>query len=101
MSDFAVFILSHGRPDRVITYDTIRREGYTGPIYLIIDSGDETKDQYINKYGDQLNGLFGMTSVATPNSADAVTQAGKRALRPESRSPESVLRGKPPFRPRF
>ena len=33
--------------------------------------------------------------------ADAVTQAGKRALRPESRSPESVLRGKPPFRPRF
>ena len=28
----------------------------------------------INKYGDQLNGLFGMTSVATPASADAVTQ---------------------------
>ncbi len=30
----------------------------------------------INKYGDQLKGLFGMTSVATPASADAVTQAG-------------------------
>lgn len=29
----------------------------------------------INKYGDELDGLFGMTSVATPNSADAVTQA--------------------------
>jgi len=29
----------------------------------------------INKYGDKLKGLFGMTSVATPNSADAVTQA--------------------------
>jgi rhamnose transport system substrate-binding protein len=29
----------------------------------------------INKYGDQLKGLFGMTSVATPASADAVTQA--------------------------
>jgi rhamnose transport system substrate-binding protein len=28
----------------------------------------------LNKYGDQLNGLFGMTSVATPASADAVTQ---------------------------
>jgi ABC-type sugar transport system substrate-binding protein len=29
----------------------------------------------INKYGDQLSGLFGMTSVATPASAEAVTKA--------------------------
>lgn len=29
----------------------------------------------INKYGDQLSGLFGMTSVATPASAEAVTRA--------------------------
>jgi rhamnose transport system substrate-binding protein len=31
----------------------------------------------INKHGDQLKGLFGMTSVATPASAEAVTQAKK------------------------
>lgn len=31
----------------------------------------------INKYGDELDGIFGMTSVATPASAEAVTQAGK------------------------
>jgi rhamnose transport system substrate-binding protein len=31
----------------------------------------------INKYGDDLKGILGMTSVATPASADAVTQAGK------------------------
>lgn len=30
----------------------------------------------INKYGEELDGLFGMTSVATPASAEAVTQAG-------------------------
>ncbi len=30
----------------------------------------------INKYGEDLDGLFGMTSVATPASAEAVTQAG-------------------------
>jgi ABC-type sugar transport system substrate-binding protein len=30
----------------------------------------------INKYGDDMDGIFGMTSVATPASADAVTQAG-------------------------
>lgn len=37
----------------------------------------------LNKHGDKLKGLFGMTSVATPNSADAVTQAklcGKVAI---------------------
>jgi rhamnose transport system substrate-binding protein len=31
----------------------------------------------INKYGDELQGIFGMTSIATPASADAVTQAGQ------------------------
>src|SRR5438445_112120 len=31
----------------------------------------------INKYGGDLKGLFGMTSVATPASAEAVTQAKK------------------------
>ena len=31
----------------------------------------------INKYGDKLKGLFGMTSVATPASAEAVTKAGQ------------------------
>jgi rhamnose transport system substrate-binding protein len=30
----------------------------------------------INKYGDELKGIFGMTSVATPASAEAATQAG-------------------------
>ncbi len=30
----------------------------------------------INKYGDELGGLFGMTSIATPASAEAVKQAG-------------------------
>src|SRR6478672_5289612 len=37
----------------------------------------------INKYGDKLSGLFGMTSVATPASAEAVTKArlcGKLAV---------------------
>ncbi len=37
----------------------------------------------INKYGEDLDGIFGMTSVATPASAEAVTQAdlcGKTAV---------------------
>jgi rhamnose transport system substrate-binding protein len=31
----------------------------------------------INKYGSDLKGIFGMTSVATPASAEAVTQANQ------------------------
>lgn len=36
----------------------------------------EQANTLLNKYGEDLDGLFGMTSVATPSSADAVTQAG-------------------------
>lgn len=54
MDQFAAFILTHGRPNNVITYDTLRKHGYTGKIYLIVDDMDPTKDQYIEKYGDQV-----------------------------------------------
>ena len=40
-NDFAVLILSHGRANRVITVDTLRRCGYTGDIYIIIDDMDD------------------------------------------------------------
>jgi len=36
----------------------------------------EQANTLIDKYGGELDGLFGMTSVATPAAADAVTQAG-------------------------
>ncbi len=36
----------------------------------------EQANTLIAKYGEDLDGLFGMTSVATPAAADAVTQAG-------------------------
>lgn len=52
--DFAAFILTNGRPDRVITYDTLRRHGYTGPIYLLVDDLDKTKDAYVEKYGKEV-----------------------------------------------
>lgn len=51
---FAVFILTHGRPDNVITYNTLRRQGYTGDIYIIIDNEDKTGDQYRKLYGDKV-----------------------------------------------
>ena len=51
---FAVFILTHGRPHRVITYNTLRRQGYTGDIYIVVDNEDATIDEYRALYGDKV-----------------------------------------------
>jgi len=51
--DFCAFILTHGRPDRVKTYDTLRKAGYTGKVYIVIDDEDKTADQYRAKFGDK------------------------------------------------
>jgi hypothetical protein len=53
-NNFAVFILTHGRSDRVFTYDLLRKQGYTGKIYLIIDDEDKEKDKYFEKYKDEV-----------------------------------------------
>lgn len=50
---FAAFILTHGRPDNVSTYETLRKCGYTGNIYLIIDNEDQSADQYRQRFGDE------------------------------------------------
>lgn len=52
--DFAVFILSHGRPDRVYTYNTLQKVGYTGKLYIIIDNEDNTAQQYYKLFGDKV-----------------------------------------------
>jgi hypothetical protein len=52
--DFCIFILTHGRPDRVLTYDTLIRAGYTGPIFIVIDDEDKTADRYREKFGDKV-----------------------------------------------
>lgn len=55
MSDrFAVFILTHGRADRVQTYTTLRKHGYTGQIYLMVDDEDDQIDLYKKNFGDQV-----------------------------------------------
>lgn len=48
---FAAFILTHGRPDNVLTYKTLREAGYTGEIYLIVDNEDKTIAHYRRLYG--------------------------------------------------
>jgi hypothetical protein len=51
-TDFCAFILTHGRPDRVYTYETLKRSGYTGKVYIVIDDEDKTADEYRRRFGD-------------------------------------------------
>ena len=51
MNNFCVFILTHGRPEKVITLETLKKLGYNGDVYLVIDNEDDTADEYYNKYG--------------------------------------------------
>jgi hypothetical protein len=52
--DFCAFILSHGRADRVHTYSTLIKSGYTGRIFIVIDDQDETEKEYRDRFGDSV-----------------------------------------------
>lgn len=49
--NFAVFILTHGRADTILTDKTLRRQGYTGAIFYICDDEDEQLSKYKEKFG--------------------------------------------------
>jgi hypothetical protein len=53
-NDFVAFILSHGRPNKVYTYNSLRKAGYTGRIVIVIDDEDKQGDAYRQKFGDQV-----------------------------------------------
>ncbi len=48
---FAVFILTHARPNNVVTYTTLMRDGYTGAVYFIVDDEDKCIELYRQKFG--------------------------------------------------
>lgn len=52
---FAVFILTHGRPDKIYTINALKKVGYSGKIYLVCDDEDSMLAQYKAKYGDAVH----------------------------------------------
>jgi hypothetical protein len=71
---FAVFILTHGRPGHVITYSTIRNQGYTGDIYLIVDNEDDSLGEYHAKFPGQVI-VFDKRAIAkTFDAADSFSE---------------------------
>ena len=66
--DFAVFILSHGRADNVKTFKTLKKQGYTGKIYIVIDDEDEQEPLYYKKYGEQVYKFCKQTYIDTTDT---------------------------------
>lgn len=45
-------IITHGRPNKVITYKTLKKSGFTGDIFFIIDNEDKTSAEYVKNFGE-------------------------------------------------
>lgn len=75
---FAIFILSHGRPDNIRTLDMLERCGWTGKTYIVIDDEDTRADEYFNRYGDVVL-QFNKKEVAD-RIDDADTSGDRRAI---------------------
>lgn len=75
---FAIFILSHGRPDNIRTLDMLNRCGWTGKTYIVIDDEDKRADEYFARYGDMVL-QFNKKEVAD-RIDDADTSGDRRAI---------------------
>jgi len=52
--DFAVFILSHGRANEILTVNMLKRGNYTGDWYVVIDNEDDQEAIYREKFGEHI-----------------------------------------------
>lgn len=49
--DFAVFILSHGRANNMLTVSLLEKTNYTGRWYIVIDNEDDQREIYQKNFG--------------------------------------------------
>ena len=52
-NDYAVFIISHKRPE-VETLKALEKSGYQGEYFIVIDDTDPTIEEYKSRYGEHL-----------------------------------------------
>lgn len=52
--DYVVFILSYKRANNVKTYNTLKRQGYKGRIFIIVGDDDPQINDYKRLYGEQV-----------------------------------------------
>lgn len=52
--DFGILLLTHGRADNICTVETLRRAGYGGKLFIVIDDEDADEPKYREKFGDKV-----------------------------------------------
>lgn len=62
--NFVAFILSHGRADRVVTYDSLKKSGYTGRIVIVLDNEGPSAPEYISRFGSENVVIFDKAAIA-------------------------------------
>ena len=69
-NNFAVVILTHGRADKVYTFNSLRKQGYTGDIYLVIDNEDKQQEDYKKNFKDKVIIFDKQEAIDITDSAD-------------------------------
>lgn len=79
--DFGVFILSNGRPQAIGRYTirALRKAGYSGKWWIVLDSEDETAPEYRRLYGEERVLTFDRADV--DGTFDIGDNGGLRGLR--------------------
>lgn len=72
--DFAIFILTHGRANNVDTIKTLKRQGYTGRIVLMVDDEDKQISEYKANFGKQVYVFPKKAAIAITDSGDNFDQ---------------------------
>lgn len=76
--DFVVFIMSHGRANNVVTYKTLREQGYSGRVIIVLDTEDEQKEEYEKIFGIENVVLFDKNKIA--EKFDEIIRGDKRTI---------------------
>lgn len=71
-NNFCIFIISNGRPDKQKTYECLKRNKCTFPIYIVCDDLDSRLMEYQEKYGDKVI-VFDKKEVA--KTVDTITNS--------------------------
>jgi len=61
---FCAFILTHGRADNCITYQTLKKSGYTGPVFFVVDNEDRQIEKYQKNFGKERVIIFDKKAMA-------------------------------------
>jgi len=68
--DFAIFILTNGRADNVITVNTLKKQGYTGDMFLVCDDEDKQLYKYKENFGSKILVFNKQEAINFTDSAD-------------------------------